>query len=77
MTRLNEAAVEEAALDILRGLGYAYVFGPSIAPGEPAAERVSCEQVVHDRLLRDSLLQKLVSGELRVQDAVRAVKEVG
>ena len=37
--RFTESVVEQAALDWFRALGYQVVFGPSIAPGEPAAER--------------------------------------
>ncbi len=37
----TESVVEEAALAWLRELGYATLFGPEIAPGEPAAERES------------------------------------
>lgn len=36
---LKESVVEQAALGWLRELGYATLFGPDIAPGEPAAER--------------------------------------
>jgi type I restriction enzyme R subunit len=32
---VSESVVEEAALDILNGLGYAILHGPDIAPGEP------------------------------------------
>jgi hypothetical protein len=38
---LNEAIVEDAALECFRDLGYAVGHGPTLAPGEPAAERES------------------------------------
>ena len=54
MTSLNESTVELAALDYFRQLGWSTVFGPSIAPGTPGAERSSYEQVHLDDRLRDS-----------------------
>jgi type I restriction enzyme, R subunit len=39
MTGFTESVVEEAALEWLGGLGYAVLYGPSIAHGEPGAER--------------------------------------
>ena len=36
----NEAFLEEAAIEILTGLGYRYAFGPDISPGGDAPERV-------------------------------------
>jgi type I restriction enzyme, R subunit len=50
-----ESVVEEAALEWFASLGYSVVGGPSIAPGEPDAERASYEQVVLDARLRDAL----------------------
>ena len=35
----TESTVEEAALEILEGLGYTSLHGPDIAPGELFAER--------------------------------------
>ncbi len=46
MPRFNEDTVERAAIDWLREIGYAYVFGGDIAPGEPAAERVTYAEVL-------------------------------
>jgi type I restriction enzyme R subunit len=78
-SRLYESVVEDAALDWLRGLGYEVLSGLAIAPGEPAAERADYKQVfLFNRLqtkledlkeaLRDTLLPKLLSGELRVKE---------
>lgn len=48
---INEAIVEQAALDWLKGLGYEVLSGLVIAPGEPAAERSDYKQVfLFDRL---------------------------
>ena len=47
-----------------------------VTPGELAAERRGYEQVVLVQRLRDTLLPKLISGELRVKDAERFVRKV-
>jgi type I restriction enzyme R subunit len=41
-----ESEVEEAALEWLDSLGWAYRGGPEIAPGELFAGRGSCGQIV-------------------------------
>jgi type I restriction enzyme R subunit len=64
-----ESTIEQAALAWLESLGYAIQHGPDIAPGEPAAERGDYGQVVLAQRLRDTLLPKLISGELRVKEA--------
>ncbi|WP_163993278.1 type I restriction endonuclease subunit R [Pyxidicoccus caerfyrddinensis] len=51
----TESVVEEAALEWFGALGYAVVTGPEIAPGEPAAERATYEQVVLEGRLQDAL----------------------
>ena len=59
MSFLDEAQIEIAAIGFFQELGYAYVPGPHIAPGEPSAERCSfCDLVIQGRL----------NGELRVED---------
>ncbi|HMN14697.1 MAG TPA: hypothetical protein PKD55_20450, partial [Bellilinea sp.] len=55
MTLLNEDIVEQAALNWLGGLGYGVRFGGDIAPGEPAAERESYDEVLLLGRLRDAL----------------------
>jgi len=55
MTPFTESIVEDAALAWLEGLGYTVQFGPTLAPGEPAAERDDYTQVVLPRRLRDAL----------------------
>lgn len=37
--QMQESVAEDAALSWLGELGYSVLSGPSIAPGEPAAER--------------------------------------
>jgi type I restriction enzyme R subunit len=55
MSSFTESVVEEAALEWFGALGYAVVHGPTIAPGEPSAERTSHEQVMLEGRLRESL----------------------
>lgn len=53
--QFTESVVEDAALEWFGELGYRVIHGPEIAPGEPAAERVSYEKVVLERRLREAL----------------------
>jgi hypothetical protein len=55
MSKFTESDVEEAALEWLQEIGYSYVGGPDIAPGEPAAERASYTDVILAGRLRDAL----------------------
>jgi len=77
MAHLTESEIESATLSWLAGLGYQTLFGPDIAPGEPAAKREHYGQVVLERRLRDALLPKLIFGQIRVKDAERFLKERG
>ena len=52
---LSEDTVEQAAIEWLRDVGYAYVHGGTIAPGEPAAERASYNEVLLAGRLRSAL----------------------
>jgi type I restriction enzyme R subunit len=53
--QFNESTVEEAALSWFAELGYAIAHGPSIAPGEPEAERESFGDVILVKRLRDAI----------------------
>ena len=46
MTRITENIIEAFAIEILDKLGYAYVYGPEIAPDSEHPERESFEQVL-------------------------------
>jgi len=48
---LTELQVEEATLSRLASLSYISLFGPDIAPEEPAAERESFQEVLLSRRL--------------------------
>lgn len=53
---ITESVVEEATLDWLGEPGYTVLNGPSIAPGEPGAERASYNDVVLAGRLQGSTL---------------------
>lgn len=55
MSTFTESVVEDAALEWFGGLGYQVVHGPTIAPGEPAAERTSYKEVILEGRLRVAL----------------------
>jgi hypothetical protein len=57
MTHFTESVLEEAVLEYLGSLKWDVLFGPEIAPGEPA--------------LRDVLLPRLIRGEVRWYDTER------
>lgn len=54
-TKLIEDTIEEAALEWLGEVGYSYLPGPEIAPGESMAERESYHDVVLGERLSASL----------------------
>jgi hypothetical protein len=74
----TESIVEDAALGWLMALGYEIKNGPTIAAGEPGAERrdLGYRDVVLERRLRDKLLSKLISGQLRVTTAANLLQRV-
>ena len=57
MTTINEADVEQAALDWLAGVGWDTAHGPDIAPETPHSERDDYGQVVLERRLRNALAE--------------------
>ncbi|MEY2878610.1 MAG: Type restriction enzyme protein [Verrucomicrobiota bacterium] len=75
---LNEATVEDAALEWFGELGYAVAHGPQLAPGEPAAERASFGEVVLVGRLRAAItrLNLGIPDEAR-EEALRKVLRVG
>jgi len=77
MSSFTESVVEEAALKWFEALGYAVVGGPSIAPGEPAAERRSFSDVVLEGRLRDALarLNPTASAE-GIEEAFRKLTRI-
>jgi hypothetical protein len=73
--RFSESAVESAALAWLSELGWQVKHGSGIAPDGLFAERQDFGHVVLEQRLRDALLPKLISGELRVKDPERFLGE--
>ena len=75
---LNEATVEDAALEWFSDLGYAVTSGPALAPGEPAAERASFGDVVLVERLRLAVhrLNPDLPGDVR-EEVVRKVVRMG
>ena len=72
--KFNEDTIEQAAIDWLGQLGYAYVHGPDIAPGEHGAKRSSYSDVVLiDRL--ESAVRRL-NPDLPDEASADAVKQV-
>ena len=55
MTHFTESAIEQAALDWFKDLGYTVLFGGDIAPEEPAAERIDYSEVVLSGRLQSAL----------------------
>jgi len=72
---MTESTVEHAALAWLSELGWQVKHGAEIAPDGLFAERRDFGQVVLDQRMCDALLPKLISGEIRVKDAERFLKE--
>jgi type I restriction enzyme R subunit len=66
---VTESVVEQAALAWLEAGGWQVAHGPDIAPDMPAAERTDHGEVVLAQRLRDALLPKLISGEVRLKAA--------
>ena len=77
MCDFNESTVEEAALSWFGELGYGIGHGPTIAPGEPAAERASFGDVVLVGRLREAIdrINPDIPAEAR-EEALRKVLRV-
>ncbi|MCJ7584319.1 MAG: type I restriction endonuclease subunit R [Anaerolineales bacterium] len=74
MTYFTESTIEQAALAWLESLGWRVVFGPSIAPEEPGAERLSYEQAFLPGRLREALRRLNPSAsEEALEEAFRRV----
>ena len=57
MNRFTETDVELAALSYFETLGYSYLCGYDIAPGEPNAERQKLTEVILENRLRNAISQ--------------------
>jgi type I restriction enzyme R subunit len=75
MKPVNESAVEEAALDWFRALGYEEKYGPNIGPGEMLAERGDFGQVVLTGRLQEALRRlNPEASEAALEEAARKVR---
>ena len=76
-TFLDEAQVELDLIATLRELGYDYVHGPDIAPGEPGAERSGYADVVLVERLRTAVtnINPTIPADA-IEDAVRKVTRI-
>jgi type I restriction enzyme R subunit len=74
---VTEDTVEQAAIEWFQELGYAYLAGPSIAPGEAGAERDSYGDVVLQSWLAHAIdrLNPKIPASAR-EDALRKVLRV-
>jgi type I restriction enzyme R subunit len=78
MTGFDESTIEEAALETFAGLGYQTMYGPSLAPGEPGAERNSFEDVYLFKRLRSAARRiNPDTAEDVVDDAIKRVRRAG
>ncbi|MBK6919383.1 MAG: type I restriction endonuclease subunit R [Deltaproteobacteria bacterium] len=73
----TESVVEQAALEWFAELGYATLFGPAIAPDEPAAERTRFDEPILAGRLRDALarLNPTVPADA-IEEAFRRVSRI-
>ena len=55
MSTITEDTVEQLAIEWFQSLGYAYLPGPEIAPGESHSERDSFGDVILERRLNDAI----------------------
>lgn len=74
MTRITENTIENFAIQLLEGLGYGYLYGPSIAPDAERPERVSFSQVLLLNRLEGAV--RRLNGELPADAQAEAIKEI-
>lgn len=73
---IDEAQVEIVTVDYFHELGYEYIHGPMIAPDGEAPDRQDHAQVVLLRQYCDTLLPRLLSGEIELPAAEAQAEEV-
>ncbi|MFH1743639.1 MAG: hypothetical protein ABIH23_31935 [bacterium] len=71
---ITESDIEEAALGWFAELGYTVLHGPDIEPDKQGAERTEFTDPLIPGRLRDALLPKLLSGEIRLKDTDKIVE---
>ena len=74
MTKINENAIEQLAIECLEALGYTYIYAPTIAPDSGTPERASFEQVLLVERLQKAV--RRINPDLPIATQNEAVKEV-
>jgi type I restriction enzyme R subunit len=74
LSTFNESTVEDAALDYLRGLGYATAFGPNLAPDGTQPERASFQLVYLYNRVREAAHRLNRDHANLVEDAIKRLK---
>lgn len=74
MTKITENTIENFAIQLLEGLGYGYLYGPSIAPDAESPERESFSQVLLLNRLERAV--RRLNGELPTDAQAEAIKEI-
>jgi len=74
---LTESTVEDAALEVLEGLGYTILHGPEIAPGELLAERTEYSDIVLAGRLQQALarINPRIPAEA-IEEAIRKILSI-
>jgi len=74
MTRINENTIETFAIDLLKTLGYQYIYAPDIAPDAENPERDSFEQVLLVHRLQNAV--KRINQGIPADAQAEAIKEI-
>jgi type I restriction enzyme R subunit len=70
----TEDLLEEAAIEILQGLGYEYAFGPDISPGGDYEERKDYREVILENRVKDALFK--INRDLPAEALEEAYRQV-
>ncbi|MCB0507123.1 MAG: type I restriction endonuclease subunit R [Flavobacteriales bacterium] len=74
MTRINENTIETFAIEMLKTLGYQYIYAPNIAPDAEHAERDNFEQVLLLNRLQNAV--KRINPDIPADAQAEAIKEI-
>jgi type I restriction enzyme R subunit len=74
MTRITENTIEAFAIEFLDKLGYAYIYGPDIAPDSENPERDSFEQVLLVKRLQNAI--RRINPSIPPDAQAEAIKEI-
>ncbi|TVR81096.1 MAG: DUF559 domain-containing protein, partial [Chitinophagaceae bacterium] len=74
MTRITENTIEDFAIKLLEGLGYAYVYAPNIAPDSKNPERSTYEEVLLNSRMTEAVQR--INPTVPVEAQEEAIKEM-